>query len=491
MIIDFKDSTGTVKPNFVQSLALLYLPCESFSRDDNGDKRLDISAGVLGDECFATVKLKIFDKCQTAHLAEKIDPTRKLQVKNLIGEAFLVAAEKVFGYKSPWGLFTGIRPAKLAADYLRSNTDERTAEILCREYKMLPEKADICIRTAKNEMKITDSLEDRTCSLYISIPFCPSKCRYCSFVSTATPRLLSLIPEYVTALCGELCDISRTISDLGLTLKTIYVGGGTPAILTPEQIRTLVSTVTDTFDMSSVCEFTFEAGRPDCITADKLRAIKVSGIDRISINTQTANDDILLSVGRRHTFADYLESMNTARQVGIKCINTDLIAGLPGESVESFKASLDRVIEASPENITVHSFTLKKSSEYKTTSTAEIDSNSAAAREMVDYSASTLIGQGFEPYYMYRQKNTVGNLDNTGYAKPGFECLYNVLMMGEYHTVFAAGAGAVSKYVSRDRTRIERSFCPKYPYEYLDREKYSGFDSGFAGNFYKNLYRGE
>lgn len=491
MIIDFTDGTGTVKENFIQSLALLYLPCESFSKDDNGDKRLYINAGLKDNEYFAAAELKIFDKIGTSSLKRIKNGDTRLQIKNLIGEAFLTAAEQVFGYKSPWGLFTGIRPAKLAADYLRSNTEEKTAEILEKEYHMLPEKAAMALKTAKNEMWLTDKLEEKTCSLYISVPFCPSKCRYCSFVSTATPRLFSLIPEYVDKLCAELSDISETIKRIGLSLKTIYVGGGTPAILSDEQIRRLISAVCECFDMSKVCEFTYEAGRPDCITAEKLRAIKQSGIDRISINTQTANNEILRSVGRKHTFEDYLECMNTARQVGIKCINTDLIAGLPGETAESFKNSVDRVAEVNPENITVHSFTLKKSSEYKTSNTAEIDSNSKLAREMVDYSAKTLIERGFEPYYMYRQKNTVGNLDNTGYSKPGYECLYNIFMMGEYHTVFAAGAGAVSKYVSADRSRIERSFSPKYPYEYLDSKKYTGFDSKFAEAFYSNLYRGE
>ncbi len=488
MIINFCDKTGTVKENFIQSLVLLYLPCESFSVNDTGENKLDITAGFENGEYFADVLLKVSERCGKAFLKCKKDYSKKLQIKNLIGRAFLQAAEDVFGYKSPFGLFTGIRPAKIAADYLRNFSAEETKNILCDEYMFLPQKADMCVRTAQNELRLTEKLDEKSCSLYISVPFCPSKCRYCSFVSSTTPRLLSLIPEYVDSVCLELEDIAKTVNELGLNLKTVYVGGGTPAILEAKQIDKLTNCLRINFDMLNVDEFTFEAGRPDCITYEKLEAIKHGGVERISINTQTANNEILASVGRKHTFEDYLECMNMARDVGIKCVNTDLIAGLPGESTESFIESVNRVMEANPENITVHSFTLKKSSEYKTTNTAVIDANSVAAGQMVTYSAERLMSGGYEPYYMYRQKNTVGNLDNTGYAKSGTECLYNVFMMGEYHTVFAAGAGAVSKYVSKDRSRIERSFCPKYPYEYLDKEKYKGFDSRFAYDFYKNLF---
>lgn len=491
MRIEFSDKTQTVKDNFIQSLVLLYLPCESFSIDDNGENRLKVEAFLENQEYHAKIELIVADKKARAELVCKKEDEKKLQVKNLIGKAFLQAAEQVFGYKSPWGIFTGIRPAKIAADYYRDfscDSAENTKRVLCDEYMFLPQKADICIRTAENEMRLTDCLADKTCSLYVSIPFCPSKCRYCSFVSSTTPRLLSLIPEYLTEMCRELWDISNTIKSLGLTLKTVYVGGGTPAILSPDQIKILTSAINEYFDMSQVEEFTFEAGRPDCISLEKLTAINDGGVTRISINTQTANNDILRAVGRRHTFEDYLNCMNMARECGIKCINTDLIAGLPGEDFDSFFDSINRVIKAGPENITIHAFTLKKSSEYKMQNAAVIDANSRIAREMVDYSAELLMKEGFEPYYMYRQKNTVGNLDNTGYARPGTECLYNVYMMGEYHTVFAAGAGAVTKYVSRDRHRIERSFCPKYPYEYLDKEKYKGFDSDFAYDFYNKLY---
>ena len=487
MIISLNDQTGAVNENFLQSLVLLYMPCESFSLSDKSGNTMEVAVSAENGICSAKIKISCCGKSVEFSDTSEFDGSR-LAVKNLVGKVFLAAAEKIFGYKSPWGIVTGIRPAKLAADYLKKYTPEQTAEILTDKYFVNPKRADICVRTAINEMNLTKDLQDKTCSLYVSIPFCPSKCKYCSFVSSATPRLLSLIPEYLLQLQKDIVLISESVRELGLKLESVYVGGGTPAVLDELQIEKLLNCINESFDITPDTEFTFEAGRPDCITQQKLKAVYNAGVSRISINTQTTNNDILRSVGRKHTYEDYLKCMYLAKDIGIKCINTDLIAGLPGESAESFRKSVQDVIAVSPENITVHSFTLKRSSEYKTTHSASVDSASSDALDMVEYAAESAIKSGYEPYYMYRQKNTVGNLDNTGYAKPGTASLYNVYMMGEYHTVFGAGAGSVTKYVSGNRTRIERVFAPKYPYEYLDKEKYSGFDKDSACEFYSKLY---
>ena len=488
MIINFTDRTNSIKDNYLQSLVLLFLPCESFSESDDGSNKLSGVAYEEDGTYIVDIRLKIGEKATKKVAKIGVNKDTKLQMKNFIGRTFLECAEELFGYKSPFGIVTGIRPAKLAADYINHLGEEKTKNILCEEYCVEDNKAELCIRTAKNEISLTKNIQEKECSLYISIPFCPSKCRYCSFVSSTTERLLSLIPEYVDVLCTEIENISKIINQLGLRLKTVYVGGGTPAILTSEQIKKLLFTVNNAFEINNLNEFTFEAGRPDCINTDKLKVLHDYGVGRISINTQTANNEILSQVGRKHTFEDYTRCLYDARSIGIKCINTDLIAGLPGESEDSFYESINKVCDLSPENITVHAFTLKRSSEYKTSNLTQIDANSRIANNMVSFSTKKLISSGYEPYYMYRQKNTVGNLDNTGYSKPGFECLYNIFMMGEYHTVFSAGAGAVSKYVSKDRQRIERVFSPKYPYEYLDKNKYSGFNSLYAQEFYSNLY---
>lgn len=495
MRLILNDTTGSIKDNYLQSLLLLYLPCETFSPTENDDKALHVSVEAHEGVLTAALQIKVYERTAALSRSQQISAERaesiRLQVKLLVGGAFLEAAQELFGYLPPWGIVTGIRPAKLAADYLAQFGAEKTKRILCDKYFVFPERAELCIRTAQNEKRLVAPLlahpEKKTCSLYISIPFCPSKCRYCSFVSATTPRLLALIPEYFEKLLEEITAIAATIHSLGLTLSSVYVGGGTPAVLDERQIARLLEKIHSLFDMKDV-EFTFEAGRPDCITAEKLKALGNGGVTRISINTQTANNEILASVGRKHTFEDYLNCMNLARKAGISCINTDLIAGLPGESAESFRDSVRKVCEVEPENVTVHAFTLKRSSEYKTAHMAQVDSSSRAAFEMISFAGKYLSEKGYVPYYMYRQKNTVGNLDNTGFAYPGTECLYNIYMMGEYHTVFAAGAGAVTKYVSHDRERIERTFCVKYPYEYLDKEKYAGFDRAFAEHFYESLY---
>lgn len=495
MRLILKDTTDTIKENYLQSLALLYLPCETFSPTEEEEKLLSVSVNVSDGGLTAELSFKYYDKTACAHrfetLADTPEEPFRLQVKLLVGGLFLKAAKELFGYLPPWGIVTGIRPAKLAADYLNKYGDQETKRILCEKYFVHPNRADLCIRTAANEKRLVAPLFEKpfekTCSLYISIPFCPSKCRYCSFVSATTPRLLALIPAYFEKLLDEIASISETIRALGLKLCSVYVGGGTPAVLSADQIAALTEKIHQLFDMTGV-EFTFEAGRPDCITIEKLQSLKDGGVTRISINTQTANNDVLAAVGRKHTFEDYEKCMNDARKVGISCINTDLIAGLPGETAESFCESVRKVCQLSPENVTVHAFTLKRSSEYKTAHTAHIDSASRTAFEMISSAGSFLTNRHYEPYYMYRQKNTVGNLDNTGFSLSGYECLYNIYMMGEYHTVFAAGAGAVTKYVSRDRERIERTFCVKYPYEYLDPQKYPGFDRAFAEHFYQSVY---
>ena len=251
------------------------------------------------------------------------------------------------------------------------------------------------------------------------------------------------------------------------------MGGGTPSILTAEQTALLLECINSSFDMSTCREFTFEAGRPDTVTYEKLRILHDGGVGRISLNTQTANNDVLRVVGRQHTFEDYLEKLQLAKAVGFDSINTDLIAGLPEESTDSFCKSLDRVIDTGVDNITVHSLTLKKSSELKTLGEFELLKAGNTVRSMLDYAQKKLREEKYLPYYIYRQKNTVGNLENTGYAKDGKEGLYNILMMEEFHSVFSAGAGAVTKLVSPDRKTIERLFMPKYPYEYLDRKEQS------------------
>ena len=481
MKLHINDSTNSAKNLYYQSLVLLYLPCEKFSEGDDENK-LCVDAYVKEDKCIVNLRLVVGNYEVSEHAEQTVDASVYSQMKNLIGRTFLNAAYKIFGFLPPWGISTGVKPVKLARLFVEKFGREEALRILVDEYMILPNKAKMAVDACAFESNLVNNLGSNPCSLYISIPFCPTKCNYCSFVSCTTPRLLSLIPEYVLKLESELALISETIKNLGLNLKSVYVGGGTPAILDEKQIDFLLSSVYRKFDIDEKCEFTFEAGRPDCITYDKLKVLSDYGVSRISINTQTTNDDVLKNIGRSHNYSDFVVAFEMARKIGFKCINTDLIAGLPGEDANSFSNSVGDVISLSPENITIHSFTLKRSSNYRIDGEKNFCVSQKEALEMTDFASDFLGTNGYKPYYVYRQKNTTGNLENVGYSKIGFESIYNVIMMGEYHTVFGAGAGSVTKIVTNNGEHVERIFSPKYPYEFLDKEKYAGFNSNLVSD---------
>jgi oxygen-independent coproporphyrinogen-3 oxidase len=311
--------------------------------------------------------------------------------------------------------------------------------------------------------------EENTCSVYISIPFCPSRCTYCSFISYATPKLFSLIPEYVLRLTN---DIKRTFDEINekkLNVLSIYIGGGTPTVLSAEQLDAILSTIDKCTDVSKLKEFTLEGGRPDTITEEKLKIAKKYGITRFSVNPQSLNDNVLLSIGRKHTVEDFLNAYKLVKDSKIGFINTDLIAGLDSDTFETFKATIDKIIELSPDNVTVHSFSVKKSAQILRDNQDIYDKTNDDAIKSVDYAYKMLTQNGYIPYYMYRQKNTICDLENVGYAKKDTFGIYNVLMMSDCHTVYGIGAGATTKLVSNNNGifEINRIFSPKYPYEYL------------------------
>ena len=303
-------------------------------------------------------------------------------------------------------------------------------------------------------------------SLYVSIPFCPSRCAYCSFISQAYSSIKKLIPEYIELLCRELCEIAAITKELGLSLRTVYIGGGTPSLLETEQLDSIFHAITDHFDLESLSEFTLEAGRPDTLTKEKLLFIKNSPVTRITINAQSFNDTILQNIGRNHTVQDVYNAFASARELGFNNINTDLIAGLEGESVESFLFSVKEAIRLGAENITVHTLALKRSSFLITRDNTK-GKIIADTSEMIRSANRLLMQAGYEPYYMYRQSKSVGNLENTSYARPGEICEYNVFMMEEVQNVIGAGAGAVTRLVDNHGGVIERVYNFKYPYEYI------------------------
>ena len=378
---------------------------------------------------------------------------------------------RLTGRKQPWGILTGVRPIKLFRRLTEQYGREQAMRYFTDELLVSDEKARLSAVTEEHERKILALSKPLSFSLYISIPFCPSRCSYCSFVSQSIESAGKLIEPYLELLCREIEYTADLAKKCGLILETVYIGGGTPTTLTAPQMSRLLSAIDRSFDMSTCREFTVEAGRPDTIDEDKLGAILSGGADRISINPQTLNDDILTLIGRRHTAAQTLQAFELARKTGFKHINMDLIAGLPAEKAESFTATLDKLCELSPESITVHTLAMKRSSRL-TQQGKELDTGGEPpAAAMLRYAEKKLVPEGYHPYYLYRQTRMEGNLENVGWAKQGYDGLYNVYVMDETHTVLGCGAGAVSKLKKPASESLERIFNYKYPYEYIN-----GFD---------------
>ncbi len=426
------------------------------------------------DGSLVTVKIRIGEK----ELAQSREYSFDDKVNDETDEAFLERklALQMFelltqatGYKPPWGILTGVRPAKLMSNLIRRYGELWTLPYFINELQVSEEKTKLALSVAYKEEDITETSRPDSCSLYISVPFCPTRCSYCSFISHSNESAKKLIPQYVEKLCEELRITARIAAELSLRLESIYIGGGTPTVLTASQLKAVTDTVSECFDLSSVKEYTVEAGRPDCTDEEKLKVLRECGCTRISINPQTFNDNVLEAIGRNHTSQMTVDCYNKARELGFDNINMDLIAGLPSDTVESFEESLRKAIAMNPENITVHTLALKRSSNIVTESRK---TNSAfAVTEMLERTQPLLLKAGYYPYYMYRQSKCLGNLENVGWAKQGKDCLYNVYMMEECHTVLAVGAGAVIKLKSPEGPEIERIFNYKYPYEYI-----SGFD---------------
>lgn len=373
------------------------------------------------------------------------------------------------GYFPDWGILTGVRPAKLFSRLCKEQGTDNTIKYFKDKLKVNEKKISLCHAAVEGEDKITSLSRPESFSLYISVPFCPTRCTYCSFVSHSVERSAKLIPLYVDNLCEELRITGKIAKELKLRLETVYIGGGTPTTLSPEQLITVMKTVADNFDLSNLREYTVEAGRPDTITEDKLLAIKNGGATRISINPQTMNDTVLENIGRRHTSKQTLDAFYLARKCGFDNINMDLIAGLPGDSFESFKDTLIKVCQLNPESVTIHSLSMKRASSLSVNEQfPEIEAGKTAGK-MVDFAREYLCDKQIYPYYMYRQSKTVGNLENVGYSKLGYECLYNVYIMDETHSILACGASAVTKLREPGGNYIERIFNYKYPYEYIDR----------------------
>ena len=477
--------SGNINQYYVQTLCMIFFPGEKFSEDQGAETdgeavpelSLTLEENDDGVRVFAELSLdEKFSSCEKIYPVRD-DITQDRLKKIAVGDAILSVCGEVIGYRPSWGMLVGVRPSKVATEMLESGMSKtRVKKTLVSDYFVIPKKASLATEVALNEAEFVKSADSRECSVYISIPFCPTRCAYCSFVSYTSKKLLSTIPDYLTALIDEINRTFSLIRELGLKVKTVYIGGGTPTILDETQLDLLLHTIERNIDTSTLAEYTLEAGRPDTITDGKMRIAYKRGVTRISVNPQTLNDDVLKMIGRSHTADDFLRAYEIARNSGIKIINTDVIAGLPGDKFSSFAASYDKIVSLRPENLTVHTFSVKKASDFLKNSSHIYSVRGGDVGKCIDYSQITAQHEGYQPYYMYRQKNTVGNYENVGFALDGYKGLYNIYMMEEIHSIFACGAGAVSKFVDylpKDGSPrvIERFFNPKYPYEYLSDNK--------------------
>ena len=374
---------------------------------------------------------------------------------------------RVTGISPPWGILTGIKPTGVYRRILDDKGPAQTRQFLIKEYCMQPEKIPLLHQICKvMEQVQTDPLCEA--SLYVSIPFCPSRCSYCSFISVSGEKSNHLIEGYLKLLHEEIKDKCAVLRRNGLAIRSVYVGGGTPGILSCDQMKSLLSVIKE--NVGELEEFTYEIGRPDMISLEKLVLLKEMGVDRICVNTQTTNDSVLERIGRRHTGQQYLDAMKLALPIGFRSINTDLIVGLPGETFESFVSSLEDVLSAGADNITIHTLSIKRSSGLHHAGNY-FDPSNDLVRRMLDYAYGRLLNAGYVPYYMYRQKNTVSNGENIGFSKPETIGRYNLYMMEDLHSVAACGAGASSKLIGKAGGRIERVINMKYPYEYINENE--------------------
>ncbi len=414
-----------------------------------------------------------------------IDEYDELRMAQLMYE---LLCEK-FDCTLPWGVLTGVRPIKLFRKFCEAMGEEKAEKYFLEEFRVSDKKLNLAKITEKAEQKILSLSQRDSFSLYISIPFCPSRCNYCSFVSQSIEKAKHLIGGYVELLCEEIKVTADIAKKLNLRIESVYMGGGTPTTLSAQQMDKVLSTVNANFDMTTCREFTVEAGRPDTITKEKLLVIKSNGVNRISINPQTLNDEVLEIIGRKHSAQDTIDAFYLARECGFDNINMDLIAGLTGDSYNSFVDTLDKVRALSPESITIHTLSLKRSSNLNTENISVDIGIKNETTKMLEYSQEKLLSDGFVPYYLYRQSRMAGNLENVGWSKSGCESLYNVYIMDETHTILACGAGAVTKLKDYSSSKLERIFNFKFPYEYNTRfseliERKSG-----VTEFYKEYFK--
>jgi oxygen-independent coproporphyrinogen-3 oxidase len=433
---------------------------------DEGDGAVSVlSEGAV----YLTASAHITYRGQTASAQRRIqlkDATEPLR-RQILRQSYYQAAIQLLGVQPPWGALSGVRPTKLTTRHLLAGGTPASADRLMRDtYYVSPSRRTMCVECSTASAAAAKLLAPQDISLYVGIPFCPTRCVYCSFVSQTTGKSGAMLADYLDALEQEIDAAAALIERAGLRVRTIYIGGGTPTTLSADQLARLMGRLHDRIDRSAVLEYTVEGGRPDTLDAEKLATIRAFGADRISINPQTMNNAVLRAIGRQHDAQMILDAYRDAREVGFHAINMDLIAGLPCDTPSSFADSLAQVISLEPENITVHTLALKKGAAlFERRENLPPDE---AVAEMVAGAEQSLRAAGYVPYYLYRQKYMSGSFENVGWTKPDCACLYNIYMMEELQSILSVGAGGMTK-INLPGGKLVRFHNPKYPKEYIER----------------------
>ena len=386
--------------------------------------------------------------------------------RRTLQQSYYKAAVQLLPSVPAWGALAGVRPTKISTKHMLSGGTVKSADKLLKDvYYVTPERRKLAVDCSESTVNAARLLDDSDVSLYVGIPFCPTRCTYCSFVSRTVGKKTELLNPYLEALLKEIEITGRLLAESGKHVRTVYIGGGTPTTLSSGQMARLLDAIHASFDMSRCIEFTVEGGRPDTLDEEKLRTIFEHGADRMSINPQTMEDHVLRACGRPHKAADVVRAYGEAVSAGFKAINMDLIAGLPDDSLDGFKRSLDGVAALNPANITVHTLALKKGADLfeKRVSLPTPEE----VTEMVAYANETLRSLGYKPYYLYRQKYMSGSFENVGWSRDDLDCLYNIYMMEEVHTIISLGGGGMNK-VNLPGGKIERFHNPKFPEQYIE-----------------------
>ncbi len=415
----------------------------------------------------AVTKITIDGKTVTGTRRLKAEAEDVRLRRQTLQQSYYAAAVQLLDAAPAWGALAGVRPTKISTKHILAGGTPKSADQLLKDvYYVTPERRKLAIDCSISTVKAANLLEDTDVSLYVGIPFCPTRCSYCSFVSRTIGKRTELMEPYLQALYKEIEITGRLLKESGRSVRSIYIGGGTPTTLTSAQMAQLLDTIRSSFDLSRCLEFTVEGGRPDTLDAEKLRTIFEHGADRMSINPQTMEDHVLRSCGRPHKAADVLRAYGEAVSAGFKAINMDLIAGLPEDTVEGFCRSLDAVAALNPANITVHTLALKKGADLF--EQRQGLSSAEAVTAMVDYANETLRSLGYKPYYLYRQKYMSGSFENVGWSRDQLDCLYNIYMMEEVHTILSLGGGGMNKVNFPDGS-LRRFHNPKFPEQYIEQ----------------------